>query len=306
MPDPKQSNSVDGFISLPSLPQHAKKRSASYPAYTLHQAEELAKVVFELGARNCNQDKVAQSANYSVNSGAFRSLRASANQFGLLQLGKNSYLSVSDEWIEIFHSEDPQLLKESRRKAILQPKLYKQLLDEYSGRQLPTLERLSRELHLNQKYGILKDAAETAARIFLESANYAGLVNEKGYLIDPDQNGYQTIGMNIKDVGDNREKEDRDIEHSQHEASEKLEKKSSAQKDSPTDATFPSIEGLEKYEITLINRKKAYIYVPVPLPRGEKERLKQYIDLILEETSLPDSKQDSSIYLEEDVLFIRE
>jgi hypothetical protein len=43
-------------------------------------------------------------------------------------------------------------------------------------------------------------------------------------------------------------------------------------------------EGLDRIEVQLLNGKKAYLFVPVPLPFGEKERLKKYIDLILEET----------------------
>ncbi|MEM8805289.1 MAG: hypothetical protein AAGF01_04590 [Cyanobacteria bacterium P01_G01_bin.38] len=48
-------------------------------------------------------------------------------------------------------------------------------------------------------------------------------------------------------------------------------------------ANVANLEELERYEITLVNGQKSFIYVPVPLPYGEKERLKKYIDLILEE-----------------------
>jgi hypothetical protein len=37
-------------------------------------------------------------------------------------------------------------------------------------------------------------------------------------------------------------------------------------------------------EILLLNGMKAYFFLPQPLPYGERERLKRYIDLALEET----------------------
>ena len=46
-----------------------------------------------------------------------------------------------------------------------------------------------------------------------------------------------------------------------------------------------SVEGLDRIEVQLVGGKKAYIFVPVPLPSKEKERLKKYIDLILDEES---------------------
>jgi hypothetical protein len=47
---------------------------------------------------------------------------------------------------------------------------------------LPSVEKLVRDLHLNQRYGILRDAAEGAARVFLDSAHYAGVVDAQGFL----------------------------------------------------------------------------------------------------------------------------
>jgi hypothetical protein len=37
-------------------------------------------------------------------------------------------------------------------------------------------------------------------------------------------------------------------------------------------------------EMLLLNGMKAHFFLPQPLPYGERERLKKYIDLVLEET----------------------
>lgn len=165
------------------------------------------------------------------------------------------------------------------------------MIEEYYGCQLPNQVKLSRELYLNQRYGILKDAAESSARVFLESASYAGLLNEKGYLIDIEQNGKQT-NMDVceirEDVKD-REEIDQEVSQNQYQLLKEI-----AQQDEIINKIQAKTEGIEKYEITLINKKKAYLYVPVPLPYGEKERLKKYLDLILEERPVTSAKQDVS------------
>ena len=43
-------------------------------------------------------------------------------------------------------------------------------------------------------------------------------------------------------------------------------------------------EDLTLMEIVLLNGKNAYFFLPQPLPYGDRERLKKYIDLVLEET----------------------
>lgn len=290
-------------LSAASLNQ-SRQKSSSYPGYTLRQAEDLAKAAFEAGARNCDQDKVAQAAKYSANGGAFKVLRSTAKQFGLIKIEKNGCLSVTDEWIDVFHhSEDIQLSKEARRKAMLRPILYKQIIEEFTDRQLPTVEKLTRELHLNQKYGILKDAAGNAARLFLESASYVGLLNEQGYLINPIQPRQEEVNNGIEVSNNIDEEQGRNTEQAQREISKNSNSEESVvQPDISVERTPPGLEGLDRHEITLINGKKAYLYVPVPLPYGEKERLKKYLgfisDLILEESSSPHSTQQASDSLE--------
>jgi hypothetical protein len=301
----KSNGSVNGSAASVSSPNQSRQKSSSYPGYTLRQAEELAKAAFDSGARNCDQDKVAQAAKYSASGGAFKVLRSTAKQFGLIKLEKNGCLSVTDEWIEVFHhSDNIQLSKEARRKAILRPTLYKHIIEEFTNRQLPTVEKLTRELHLNQKYGILKDAAGNAARLFLESANYVGLLNEQGYLINPIQDGREEVKNDIEasnNIG--VEGEEQNTEQVQREVSKNLNSEESLrQPENSVERMPPSLEGLDRHEITLINGKKAYLYVPVPLPYGEKERLKKYLgfisDLILEESPSSLSTQQVSDSLE--------
>ena len=61
----------------------------------------------------------------------------------------------------------------------------------------------------------------------------------------------------------------------------------STSRQQPTAASFSLndetiAEDLTRMEILLLNGKKAYLFLPQPLPYGERERLKKYVDLVLE------------------------
>jgi hypothetical protein len=299
----KRNGEVNGSASSGLSPLKSRQKSVSYPGYTLRQAEDLAKVAFDSGPRNCDQDKVAKAANYSVGGGAFKVLRSTAKQFGLIQIEKNGCLSVTEEWIDVFHhSENLQLTREARRRAMLRPNLYKQIIEAFTGRQLPNPEKLARELHLNQKYGILKEAAGTAARLFLESASYANFLDEKGYLVDEEPSEPRLVNKDLE-AEQNQDGVEEEVAEQVLQETPKIQNRSRSQEQSSSliEVNGPSLEGLERHEITLVNGKKAYLYVPVPLPYGEKDRLKKYLgfisDLILEELP-PLSTQKPSDSLE--------
>ncbi len=274
-----------------------KGRSSAYPRVNLQKAEELAQKVFENGARNCDQDIIAKAVGYSnAKNGSYKSLKAAAKNFGLVNYDGNCSISLEEKWINVLHSEDSAKLKNARKQSVQQPNLYQQIIEEYKDRQLPQLDKLSRELHLNPKYGILQDVAESAAKIFLESAEYAGIINPNRY-INIEDDFIDQDSTSIEDNIANLQNEDTEVdegENTEYKRNYKQQEKSINNNNFTIVNNIHSAEGLEKYEINLVNQKRAYIYVPVPLPYGEKERLKKYIDLILEDSSANLKASDSS------------
>ena len=251
----------------------ARVRSVPHPRYTLAQVEDLARQVFNIGARHCDQDAVAQAVHYkNSTNGAFKGIRAAASYFGLVTYGDDRYLSVTEPWIETFHADDDDGIRRLRREAVQQPELYRQLIEEFSDRQLPNTEKLARQLFLATKYGILKDAADTAARVFLDSVRFAGLVDANNFL-------------RVNDVSDVGSVPASPSDQSQHQ-------RPTSPQDSGTQPQpntiqnpgiiFPVNEHLDRIEVQLTGGRRAYLFVPVPLPAREKDRLKKYIDLILE------------------------
>lgn len=268
-----------GSTSKDAPPTLSRQKSAPHPRYPLKQAEELAKSTFEMGARRCDQKRIAQAAGYKgVENGSYRILRASANHFELTLSEGDRYISVTEPWIQVFNSEDPQPLRQARQEAMLKPELYRQLMEDYADRMLPSVEKLARDLHLTQRYGILRDVAEVAARVFLDSAHYAGLVDVKSILRRPGRN---------EGTGTTAEA---DASAPQAYTGETTRVVPITSRQQPTIAVLSSLKDeiaagdLTRMEILLLNGMKAYFFLPQPLPYGERERLKKYIDLVLEET----------------------
>jgi hypothetical protein len=251
-----------------------RQRSASYPRFTLQQVEKLAQTVFDSGPRNCDADIIAKSLKYSnAKNGSFVGLRATAAQFGLITASRD-LISVTEEWIQVFLSGEFNALQSARRYAISRPDLYRQIIDDYKGRQLPTIDRLAKELHINPKYEILKEAAVSAAQVFEDSVQYAGILDARRFLkLDSNQNLDSNESSSIQE-------ESTDPNDQKASASPNASKKPEI---SETIFDSPPSEGMDRLEIKLRGGKKAYILVPVPLPKGEKERLKSMIDLLLED-----------------------
>jgi hypothetical protein len=196
-------------------------------------------------------------------------------------------------------ARDSAKLNNARKESVQQPYLYQQIIEEYKDRQLPQLDKLSRELHLNPKYGILQDAAESAAKVFLESVNHVEITNSNGYIILESnfvEEDKITVEDNISDL-QHEDTIDNKLKDNQYKQNHQSRERSIYTNTNSLSNHIHLEESLEKYEIRLINQEKAYIYVPVPLPFGEKERLKKYIDLILED--LPaNSKVSNSSFCE--------
>lgn len=253
---------------LHSAAGRGRVRSVPHPRYSLEQAEHLARKAFLMGARHCDQDAVAQAVDYkNATNGAFKGLRAAANYFGLISYSSDQFLSVEEDWIDAFHADDDDKIRRLRREAVLGPELYRQLVDEFSDRQLPSAEKLARQLHLTPKYGILKDAAETAARVFLDSVQFAGVIDDNNFL-RPRTDTAPPAGPGVEAANSASEP--------QHTIS------SSSSGPQPWAPTTAVDQSLDRIEVHLLGGRRAYLFVPVPLGTKEKERLKKYIDLVLE------------------------
>lgn len=247
-----------------------RSRSSPYPQYPLERCEQLAQRVMELGPYNVHQDILAQKTGYKNSKvGPFLGLRAAAKYFGLIEY-TGEYVSLTPWAVDSIHSRDPQKLQLMRYQAVQRPDLFQKLLAEYSGKQVPDVVRLVEHLRIHyEKYGILREATETAAQVFLESVKYAGLIDDRGFLIDPSDLRTSNVA-NVPARTDKKENEDtagsigmRGLMHSLRSHTE-----------------------LDEYHVTLSSGQKILLALPTKLAKRDKERLIRYIELI------PDAEDD--------------
>lgn len=140
------------------------------------------------------------------------------------------------------------------------PLLYKKLFENFAGKQLPDEKALALRIALGQ-YGITKEASEYAAKVFIESVEFAGLLDDNNYLSAPIE-----------------------ISESQEETSFSEEEGTipeTQRKEMPSQGT-----GLDKYEFTLQSAVKISLLLPPTLSKNDKERLKKLIDLIPEQSNI--------------------
>jgi hypothetical protein len=169
--------------SEPAASKPPARRSTTYPRNSLREAEEFARKVFDLGARDVAQDNAAKAIGYSgANNGSYKRFRAAARYFGLVDYSGDEFISVTPQWVQAFLAGDAESLQRARQYAVRKPELYRQLVERYGGKQLPPSAKVAQVLFADPQYGITKDAAAKAAEVFLESVGYAGVLDSTGHL----------------------------------------------------------------------------------------------------------------------------
>lgn len=210
-----------------------------------------------------------------MNNGGYTAKRASAGYFGIVEAVGADYLSVSEEWIQALYSENENDRQIARQKAVQKPSLYKQLFDAYRDKMLPSKERLEKELQIHEHYGIKQDAIQEAVDVFLSSVEYAGLV---------DDNNFLRLGDAILDEGLDEAEADKDEVETEVDEDDSSDASTRTQEQNQVDNQVID-EDLDRIEVRLPRGRKAYLLIPAPgiLSKADKDRMKGYIDLILEE-----------------------
>jgi hypothetical protein len=269
----------------PPTATNTRQRSIAHPRFNMKQAEDFARIVYKEGARLCDVDAIAKKAKFSgARNGSFVALRSTATQFGMVT-GDSHTVSVTEEWIELFLHENTAALRVARQQAMYKPDLYKQILEDYANRQLPSVEKLAQQLFLNSKYGIIREASSVAAKVFFESASYAGVTNEKNFIqpsSPPESDPVHTVPHRV----------DVDEDDPDEQPSRQGKGQTGRDRGNVVSASEDDLSGLFKSAIPLENDTVVYIYAPRRLTRSDKHRLKQYIDLMLDEPTVGRENND--------------
>ncbi|WP_270572790.1 hypothetical protein [Bacillus glycinifermentans] len=153
-----------------------KKRSRGYPGVNLEMCVKNAILIRDqFGRMQVDKESITKALGYSRYSGAVGSKIASLGHFGLLMNSKGTY-QLTDLSEKLINQKNNEEYKKALIEAIYQPGLYKEILDKYEdGKVLPNdLPSI-----LLKEHGIFQNACEKAARIFLESTQFAKVINKK-------------------------------------------------------------------------------------------------------------------------------
>lgn len=148
------------------------QRSSSYPSIGLEEAIKGTKTLRDsLGRGPYSREMASEALGHAKISGTAAAKIAAMAYFGLLIRTGNVYSqSPLAERIFLKVSEEDKL--SAIREAAKTPKLYRELIDKYSGSSLPSLLNniLAREFGINEK------VSRHVAELFSTSLEYAGLL----------------------------------------------------------------------------------------------------------------------------------
>lgn len=148
-----------------------RERSVSYPSSSLEVAvADIELLLSNLGKGPFSRDSAAKALGYAGVNGKSASRIATCVHFGLLTRTNSSYcISELSERIvkNITQDERHQALIE----AVKTPSLYTKLIDAFNEKALPQMLPNI----LSRNYGIADRASETAAQVFRDSIEFAGI-----------------------------------------------------------------------------------------------------------------------------------
>ena len=157
-----------------------RERSNRYPGRPLPESVELARFVEEHGLDGLGGAEIASALGYSsVKTNTFSSRLSAARQFGLLALTGDGY-SLTPLARSILHPVDSAELPSLLRRALWEAPLYAELATRYGGKIVPEASILANLLY--HQFRIIAAAKDTAAEVFLESARFAGALDDRGIL----------------------------------------------------------------------------------------------------------------------------
>lgn len=152
------------------MPKKSRKRSSSYPAFSLGEIVESTKILKDkLGDGPYSREHMAVALGYKGVTGSSGAKIAACVHFGMLERNGNTY-SQSELANRFFNYLDEQERSQILLEAFGKPTLYQKLITEYSGKSLP----LMLESIFVRNYGIQESVARGAVVNFKDSAEFVG------------------------------------------------------------------------------------------------------------------------------------
>lgn len=159
------------FITMGKDQKKKRERSVAYPRYSLSEVIEFSgDLRRSLGKGPYSRNEAAVALGYKGISGISATKISAMVHFGLLNRNGNTYYQ-SDLSERINHPLGDDDQKDAIQAAVLMPKLYKNLLGQFSGQALPT--KLGNILI---RMGISSKVSDSVAKKFEDSLEFSGFL----------------------------------------------------------------------------------------------------------------------------------
>jgi len=155
------------------------------PYFDLDASIKVADVIYNKGGGTCTEDQLAMWLNYStVRSGTFLTRVSAANKhFGLITQ-QGDHFAVNDRAQKILSPVMPDDAVNGKIEAFLAVPLFAKVYEQFRGTQIPKDAGL-KNLFQNH-YKVVPDRVGSAVRVFLNSAEQAGLLSsDRSRLVRP-------------------------------------------------------------------------------------------------------------------------
>lgn len=255
-----------------------RKKSKSYPFFSLEEALELSKMVYQVGGNSIApvESILSQMNLKSPQNKRYGYTTSSAKQFGLIESKEGGFI-VTELAMSILYptDENNQNVSNSKKRAAMMPELYKVVLSQFNGSILPKEEFL---INIFIKNGILLSVADKAVQAFLNTMKYANLIDKddrvqfnEDYLI-PENDQKESVSVDKVPPNKKKRKISRILNDLPNDEKSHTEEKNKGE--------FNKANNAYNLEIPLTSGKKAFIVIPNDVSRDEIELIKNFIDAI--------------------------
>jgi hypothetical protein len=164
-------------LSKKAIPESTPTRGTRFPANDLKSSIEVPRLLHVKGGGSATPDQLAAHLGYSgTNNGAYLNRVAAAVAFGLIQKVGPVYQPTTLAH-HILSPTYPHDTKKALVDAFFNVQLFKQIYDEFKGKELPPEFGMKNALKLT--YGVAPNRLAEAYKSLMESAETAGFFETK-------------------------------------------------------------------------------------------------------------------------------
>jgi hypothetical protein len=165
------NESIDNIEQPDKTP---RLRSVAYPSYTLEASIELTEKIDKKFSDVVYSSRDAISKNLNLSGGALLMNLSSCVQYGILEMKQTVGYKPTAIYKKIKRPLPDEKLTDTYLECFKNPELYKKLIRDFGGKELPEESGLSNILDRN--YGVVGNASSIAAKTFFKNLEFIGLI----------------------------------------------------------------------------------------------------------------------------------